>query len=118
MVTGDNYWSHPTSMSATSTFTKGGALASTQASITGWATGDHHLNYSYQSIAHNIITVTDPQDRVASRPHPGNRQRRWPAPRRLGVGGQSAPTSVGEWQKQRETYETATLIGRRNWASS
>ncbi len=88
---GDNYWSHSHLDQGAFTIFKGAPLAIDS----GWygpAYGsEHHMNYTYQSIAHNLVTVTDPAD---NQPGPGFDaanpaplpQRRRPAPHRLGLG--------------------------------
>lgn len=116
---GDNYWSHTHLDVGHFDIYKGGALALDSGFNYGVGYGsDHHMNYSYQSIAHNVITVTDPQDRV---PKPGDPPRAIAndgGQRRIGSGwsGQAAPISLAEWQAQEDTYETATILGRQQIA--
>ena len=116
---GDNYWSHNQLDVGHFDIYLGGALALDAGLGYGVGYGgEHHLNYSYQSIAHNVITVTDPADTV---PKPGTPPRPIAndgGQRRIGSGwgGPAAPTSVGEWQAQRDTYETATVLGRQTLA--
>jgi hypothetical protein len=61
---GDNYWSHTHLDQGAFTIYKGGGLA-IDSGLYGPSYGsDHHMNYSYQTVAHNTITVTDPDDTV------------------------------------------------------
>src|SRR5438445_740179 len=61
---GDNYWSHMHLDQGAFTIYKGGELA-IDSGLYGPSYGsDHHMNYSYQTIAHNLVTVTDPKDTV------------------------------------------------------
>lgn len=116
---GNNYWSHTHLDVGHFDIFKGGALALDSGFNYGVGYGsDHHMNYSYQSIAHNVITVTDPQDRV---PKPGKTSRAIAndgGQRRIGSGwgGRAAPISFTEWLAQKDTYETATLLGRQQIA--
>ena len=66
---GDNYWSHSHLDQGAFTIYKGGALAIDSGLYTKYGS-DHHMNYTYQTIAHNTITVTDPLDNV---PLPGKK---------------------------------------------
>ncbi len=111
---GDNYWSHMHLDQGAFEIYKGGALAIDSGLYgTGYGT-DHHLNYTYQTIAHNVVTVTDPEDIT---PIPA-RKKKPPRPiandggqRRVGSGWgiESAPLDLAEWQAKREIYETGTI---------
>ena len=61
---GDNFWSHVHLDQGAFTIYKGGALAIDSGLYGPRYDADHHMNYSYQTIAHNTITVTDPSDTV------------------------------------------------------
>lgn len=112
---GDNYWSHMHLDQGSFTVYKGAALALDSGAGYGTAYGsDHHMNYSYQSVAHNVVTVTDPQDTL---PMPA-RERRRPrliandgGQRRIGSGWgvEPAPLDLAEWQSKRETYHTGRI---------
>jgi VanZ family protein len=109
---GDNHWSHMHLDQGAFTIYKGGELA-IDSGLYGPSYGDdHHMNYSYQSIAHNIVTVTDPKDTV---PAPGKEQPRSIAndggQRRVGSGWgvEAAPLDRAEWEAKREIYHTATM---------
>jgi hypothetical protein len=109
---GDNYWSHTHLDQGAFTIYKGGELA-IDSGLYGPAYGsDHHMNYTYQSIAHNLVTVTDPNDTV---PAPG---KEGPRPiandggqRRVGSGWgvEAAPLDRREWEAKRDIYHTATM---------
>ncbi len=111
---GDNYWSHVHLDQGAFTIYKGGALAIDSGLYGPGYGSDHHMNYSYQTIAHNTITVTDPADRV---PAPANQgeQRRVIAndggQRRIGSGWgvEAAPLDLDEWQAKRDTYHTGKI---------
>lgn len=109
---GDNYWSHSHLDQGAFTIFKGGPLA-IDSGLYGPSYGsDHHMNYSYQTIAHNTVTVTDPQDRI---PAPGRKQPRSIAndggQRRVGSGWgvEAAPIDLAEWEAKRDTYHTGAL---------
>jgi hypothetical protein len=76
------------------------------------AGSDHHLNDDYQTIAHNTVTVSDPNDTVAA---PGK-----DTPRRIandggqrrvgsGWGVEAAPLDRAEWEAKRDIYHTAEM---------
>jgi VanZ family protein len=110
---GDNYWSHVHLDQGAFTIYKGGELA-IDSGLYGPAYGsDHHMNYSYQTIAHNTLTVTDPDDTV-----PAPRKDEAPRPiandggqRRIGSGWgvEAAPLDLDEWNAKREIYHTGTM---------
>ncbi len=113
---GDHFWSHSHLDQGSFTIYKGGALALDSGANYGTRYGsDHHLNYSTQTIAHNAITVTDPDDTV---PIPA-RERQKPRPiandggqRRIGSGWgiEPAPLDRAEWEAKRETYHTGRIV--------
>ena len=74
---------------------------------------DHHMNYAYQSIAHNTMTVHDPEDTV-----PAPRSDETPRPiandggqRRVGSGWgiDAAPLDLDEWMAKRNIYHTGSM---------
>ena len=109
---GDNFWSHSHLDQGAFTIDKGGPLA-IDSGIYGPRYGsDHHMNYAYQTIAHNAITVTDPAD-DAPVPSPEG-----PRPiandggqRRIGSGWSVAPAPIdrNEWEQARELYHTGKI---------
>lgn len=109
---GDNYWSHMHLDQGAFTIYKGGALA-IDSGLYGPSYGsDHHMNYTYQTIAHNVVTVTDPDDTV---PAPGKDKPRPIAndggQRRIGSGWgvEAAPLDRDEWDAKRDIYHTGSL---------
>jgi VanZ family protein len=115
---GDNYWSHTHLDQGAFTLFKGGPLAIDS----GWygpAYGsDHHMNYSYQSIAHNLVTVTDPAD---TQPGPGfdTTPRAYAndgGQRRIGSGWgvAPAPLDLEQWRAQHDTYHTGRIARHLN----
>jgi len=71
------------------------------------------MNYAYQTIAHNTITVQDPDDTV-----PAPRKNKEPrqiandgGQRRVGSGWgiEAAPLDLAEWQRKREIYHTGKI---------
>jgi VanZ family protein len=109
---GDNYWSHSHLDQGAFTIFKGGPLAIDSGVYGPHYGSDHHMNYTYQTIAHNTVTVTDPQDTV---PAPGPKGFRPIAndggQRRVGSGWgvEPAPLDRAEWEAKRDTYHTGAL---------
>ena len=109
---GDNYWSHMHLDQGAFTIYKGGELAIDSGLYGPDYGADHHMNYSYQAIAHNLVTVTDPKDTV---PAPGKEAPRPIAndggQRRIGSGWgvEAAPLDRSEWEAKRDIYHTATM---------
>jgi glycopeptide antibiotics resistance protein len=112
---GDNYWSHTHLDQGSFTVFQGGALAIDSGAYGGGGHygSDHHMNYAYQTIAHNTITVHDPNDTV-----PAPRTDEPPRPiandggqRRIGSGWgiESAPLDLNEWMQKRGIYHTGTM---------
>ncbi len=109
---GDHFWSRTHLDQGAFTLYKGGPLA-IDSGIQGPRYGSpHHRNYAYQTIAHNIVTVTDPADTV---PAPA-----WDGPRPFANdGGQRrigaiptidpAPLDRADWEAQREIYHTGRI---------
>jgi hypothetical protein len=108
---GDNYWSHMHLDQGAFTIYKGGELAIDSGLYGPTYGSDHHMNYTYQTIAHNLVTVTDPNDTVAA---PGKDKPRPIAndggQRRVGSGWgvEAAPIDRTEWDAKRDIYHTAT----------
>jgi VanZ family protein len=108
---GDNYWSHVHLDQGAFTIYKGGPLAIDSGLYAEYGS-DHHMNYTYQTIAHNTITVTDPADTV---PAPGKDRPRPIAndggQRRVGSGWgiEAAPLDLTEWKLKRDTYHTGRI---------
>ena len=112
---GDNFWSHTHLDQGAFTLFKGGPLAIDSGYYGPGYGADHHMNYSYQTIAHNVITVTDPEDNV---PKPPKKRDQEPRPiandggqRRIGSGwGVRAPLDLKEWEENRDTYHTGKIV--------
>ncbi len=109
---GDNYWSHVHLDQGAFTIYKGGALA-IDSGLYGPSYGsDHHMNYAYQTIAHNTVTVTDPEDTL---PAPSKEKPRRIAndggQRRIGSGWgvEAAPLDLAEWSAKHDTYQTGKV---------
>ncbi|HTS20184.1 MAG TPA: VanZ family protein [Casimicrobiaceae bacterium] len=109
---GDNYWSHSHLDQGAFTIYKGGSLA-IDSGIYGPVYGsDHHMNYTYQSIAHNLVTVTDSADTESG---PGKDKPRSIAndggQRRIGSGWgvEAAPLDRVEWSAKRDIYHTGEM---------
>ena len=112
---GDNYWSHTHLDQGSFTIYKGGALAIDSGAYGGGRGygSDHHMNYAYQTIAHNTLTVRDPDDTV-----PAPRENKPPrqiandgGQRRVGSGWgiEAAPLDLKEWLSKREIYHTGKI---------
>ncbi len=107
---GDNYWSHSHLDQGSFTLYKGGELAIDSGFYGPKYGSDHHLNYTYQSIAHNVITVTDPDDATLSDGKNVRSIANDGGQRRVGSGwGLSAPIDLNDWISQRELYHTGTM---------
>lgn len=113
---GDNFWSHSHLDQGAFTIYRGGALAIDSGLYGSGYGGDHHMNYTYQTIAHNTITVTDPADTVPAPPH--RRRGNEPRPiandggqRRVGSGWGlgPAPIDLDEWMHFRDMYHTGEI---------
>lgn len=117
---GDNFWSHSHLDQGSFTIYQGGALALDSGANYGTGYGsDHHLNYSYQTIAHNAITVTDPDDTVPMPAKPRESPRfiaNDGGQRRIGSGWgvEAAPLDLAEWQDKRAIYETGDIVDYRD----
>ncbi len=116
---GDNYWSHTHLDQGAFTVYKGGELA-IDSGLYYRAMTDHHMNYTSQTIAHNTLTITDPQDVIAgpgtSATLAGARPSTRPiandgGQRRIGSGWgvEEAPLDIDEWRENSETYHTGTI---------
>ena len=110
---GDNFWSHSHLDQGAFTIYKGGALAIDSGLYGPHYGSDHHMNYDYQTIAHNTVTVTDPRDTV---PAPGKDGRTRSiandgGQRRIGSGWgvEAAPLDRAEWEAKRDIYHTASM---------
>ena len=109
---GDNFWSHSNLDQGAFTIYKGGELAIDSGLYGPKYGSDHHMNYTYQTIAHNTITVTDPEDTVSA---PGKKEDRPIAndggQRRIGSGWgvESAPLDLKEWQSKHNIYHTGRI---------
>lgn len=110
---GENYWSHSHLDQGAFTIFKGGALAIDSGLYGPEYGSDHHMNYTYQTIAHNTLTVTDPED---AEPVVNKRgEKRYIAndggQRRVGSGWgiEPAPVNLDEWQARREIYHTGKI---------
>jgi len=110
---GDNYWSHQHLDQGAFTIFKGGALAIDSGFYGPVYDSDHHMNYSYQTIAHNTLTVTDPADTVDAVNKKGESRHfaNDGGQRRVGSGWgvEPAPINLDEWELKREIYHTATM---------
>jgi VanZ family protein len=111
---GDNYWSHSHLDQGSFTLYKGAPLALDSGCYCGYGT-DHHLNYHYQTIAHNTLTVTDPADTL---PMPA-RQNKKPrtiandgGQRRVGSGWDlhAAPMDIDDWRSKYDDFHTGRMV--------
>ncbi|MDH3980385.1 MAG: VanZ family protein [Gammaproteobacteria bacterium] len=112
---GDNYWSHTHLDQGSFTVFQGGALAIDSGAYGGGGHygSDHHMNYAYQTIAHNAVTVHDPDDTVAAPrdEEPPRQIANDGGQRRIGSGWgiESAPLDLNEWLQKRDIYHTGTM---------
>lgn len=111
---GDNFWSHTHLDQGGFTIFKGGPLA-LDSGVYGRPYGnDHHMNYFYQSVAHNVVTVTDPADNTPQMLKGGvpKRYANDGGQRRVGSGWGlgAAPVDRRVWEVARDTYHTGELL--------
>jgi len=116
---GDNYWSHTHLDQGAFTLYKNGALAIDSGAYGGGKGygSDHHMNYAYQTIAHNTITVRDPEDTIAVPRKTGGKDKdprqfaNDGGQRRIGSGWgiEAAPLDHKEWRRKREIYHTGKI---------
>ncbi len=108
---GDNYWSHSHLDQGAFTLYKGGELALDSGFYGPKYGSDHHMNYAYQSIAHNLVTVTDPDDTALASGKETRAIANDGGQRRIGSGWglESAPIDLNEWLDQHALYHTGAL---------
>lgn len=109
---GDNFWSHSHLDQGSFTIFKGGPLAIDSGLYGAGYGSDHHMNYTYQTIAHNTVTVTDPADTTPARNKKGERSfANDGGQRRIGSGWgiEPAPMDLAEWNAKREIYHTGKI---------
>ena len=112
---GDNYSSFSHLDQGSFTLYKSGPLAIDSGLYYKYGS-DHHLNYAYQSIAHNVATITDPDETAAISNNDFNKSPRPIAndggQRRIGGNMElyPHPLDVNEWNAKRELYHTGTII--------
>jgi hypothetical protein len=112
---GDNYWSHTHLDQGAFTIYKDGAIAIDSGAYGGGKGygSDHHMNYAYQTIAHNTLTVTDPDDTVPA-PRENKPSRQFAndgGQRRVGSGWgiEAAPLDLEEWRSKLDIYHTGKI---------
>ncbi len=109
---GDNYWSHTHLDQGSFTIFHRGALVIDSGAYSGYGS-DHHFNYSYQTVAHNVTTVTDPADTVPMPQKQGDPRiiANDGGQRRIGSGWgiEPAPLDLNEWQEKADIYHTARI---------
>ncbi len=110
---GNNYWSHSHLDQGAFTIFKRFPLA-IDSGVYGTRYGsEHHMNYTYQTIAHNALTVTDPEDIVQAPSKDGARYiANDGGQRRIGSGwGMSpAPIDYDEWMTNSDTYRAGKIL--------
>jgi len=112
---GDNYSSFSHLDQGSFTLYKAGPLAIDSGLYYKYGS-DHHLNYAYQSIAHNVATITDPDEASAISNNEFNKSPRPIAndggQRRIGGNMElyPHPLDLNEWQAKRDLYHTGKII--------
>jgi len=107
---GPNFWSHSHLDSGSFVIYKRGALAIDAGNYTAGHNCEHYLLYGKMSIAHNVVTVTDPDEPAVTRgdwTFPNDGGQRFVV---AGCPGTPAPYSVAEWNKRREEFDTGRII--------
>jgi VanZ family protein len=111
---GDNYSSFTHLDQGSFTIYKDGALAIDSGLYYKYGS-NHHLNYAYQTIAHNVATITNPNENAAISNNEFTRTTRPIAndggQRRIGgdIELYPNPLDVNEWQSKREIYHTGKI---------
>ncbi len=111
---GDNYSSFSHLDQGSFTLYKGGPLAIDSGLYYKYGS-DHHLNYAYQTIAHNVATVTNPAEAAAISNNEFSRTTRSIAndggQRRVGGNLElyPHPLDLDEWQAKAEIYHTGRI---------
>jgi len=110
---GNNYWSHSHLDQGAFTIYKRFPLA-IDSGVYGTHYGsDHHMNYTYQTIAHNALTVTDPEDIVQAPSKDGARYiANDGGQRRIGSGWgmEPAPLDYDEWLAKSDIYRAGKIL--------
>ncbi|MGE3771511.1 MAG: heparinase II/III family protein [Gammaproteobacteria bacterium] len=110
---GNNYWSHSHLDQGAFTIFKRFPLA-IDSGVYGTRYGsDHHMNYTYQTVAHNALTVTDPEDIVqAPSPNGARYIANDGGQRRIGSGWgmEPAPLDYDEWMVKSDTYRAGKIL--------
>lgn len=107
---GDHYWSHSNMDSGSFTLYKKGALAIDSGLWTG-SYSPHDINYSMQAIAHNVITVKDPEEPEPEL-RPGLKVANDGGQRRVGSGFSwpPSPDHLNHWKKYIDDYEMGDIV--------
>ncbi|HMM75026.1 MAG TPA: heparinase II/III family protein [Gammaproteobacteria bacterium] len=110
---GNNYWSHSHLDQGAFTIFKRFPLA-IDSGVYGTRYGsDHHMNYTYQTVAHNALTVTDPEDIVQAPSKDGARYiANDGGQRRIGSGWgmEPAPIDYDEWMLKSDIYRAGKIL--------
>ncbi len=102
---GPSFWSHSHYDSGTFAVYKRGALAIDAGNYSYGYNTEHYRKYARLSIAHNVITVTNP-DEAAWKDLPNDGGQRFTA----GEHGTSAPYSLAEWKDRFEEFDTGHIV--------
>jgi len=106
---GPSFWSHSHLDSGHFSIFKRGALAIDSGSYRSGTGNEHYEQYYVLSLAHNVVTVTDPDETpMATRKRSivNDGGQRWTA----GHYGTSVPYSVPDWQKRSEEFDTGSIV--------
>ncbi len=111
---GNNYWSHSHLDQGAFTIFKGAPLAIDSGLYGPKYGSDHHMNYTYQTIAHNTVLIHDPDDNIPVIGEDG-KERNFAndgGQRRIGSGWgvDAAPLDVNEWKLKQDIYHTAEIL--------
>ena len=101
---GPSFWSHSHLDSGTFAIYKRGPLAIDAGNYNAGTSSEHHKGYMIQSIAHNVITVTDPK--AKSKGHIPNDGGQRPA---VSTYGPPVPYSRQEWERRKDEFDTGRI---------
>ncbi len=106
---GPCFWSHSHLDRGSFCIYKRGALAVDAGNYSADTGSEHHTGYMLQSIAHNVITVTDPEEPPFVRneltaPNDGGQRRT------VSTFPTSAPYCVREWMNRKDEFDTGKIV--------
>jgi len=106
---GPSFWSHSHMDAGAFAVYKRGALAIDAGNYTAGYSSQHYSLYGRLTYAHNVVTVTDPNDPALTwqgQAVPNDGGQRFTS----GGHGATAPYSVANWAKRKEEFDTGRIV--------